>query len=119
MWGRTGDIGYVDEDGFLFVLGRASDTFTSKSGEKIYCFDIEAAIRENKNVADCEVVGIPSNGHDIPVAHIIVRDKCKLSEDELIATIHSNCQQNCLCKLFLVDTKFAKIFLLKIVVNVI
>lgn len=93
MWGRTGDIGYVDEDGFLFVLGRASDTFTSKSGEKIYCFDIEAAIRENKNVADCEVVGIPSNGHDIPVAHIIVRDKCKLSEDELIATIHSNCQQ--------------------------
>ena len=94
MWGRTGDIGYVDEDGFLFVLGRASDTFTSKSGEKTYCFDIEAAIRENENVADCEVVGISANGYEIPVAHIIVKEGCESYEDKVIETIHMYCQQN-------------------------
>ena len=94
MWGRTGDIGYVDEDGFLFVLGRASDTFTSKSGEKIYCFDIEAAIRENENIADCEVVGISANGYEIPVAHIIVKEGCESYEDKVIETIHMYCQQN-------------------------
>ena len=93
MWGRTGDIGYVDEDGFLFVLGRASDTFTSKSGEKIYCFDIEAAIRENENIADCEVVGISANGYEIPVAHIIVKEGCESYEDKVIETIHMYCQQ--------------------------
>ena len=94
MWGRTGDIGYVDQDGFLFVLGRASDTFTSKSGEKIYCFDIEAAIRENENIADCEVVGISANGYEIPVAHIIVKEGCESYEDKVIETIHMYCQQN-------------------------
>ena len=56
-WGKTGDVGYIDEDGDVYILGRAADIFISIKGNKIYNFDIEAVIRENCNIKDCEVVG--------------------------------------------------------------
>ena len=43
--GKTGDVGYIDEDGDVYILGRAADIFISIKGNKIYNFDIEAVIR--------------------------------------------------------------------------
>lgn len=57
-WGCTGDVGYVDEDGFVFVQGRKTDVFTNKAGEKVYCFDIEDEILKINEVFQCEVIGI-------------------------------------------------------------
>ena len=57
-WGKTGDIGYVDEDGFVFILGRTVDFFIPMSGQKVYCFDIERVLLQNKAIHQCEVVGI-------------------------------------------------------------
>lgn len=91
IWGCTGDIGYVDEDGFLYVLGRATDYYISKNGNKIYCFDIKNTILENENIAQCEVVGLSKDDFQIPVAHIVLEEKRTLSETEIISEIHKLC----------------------------
>ena len=57
-WGCTGDVGYVDEDGFVFVQGRASDFFVNKLGEHVYCFDVEDEILKLLQVYQCEVIGV-------------------------------------------------------------
>lgn len=71
VWGRTGDIGYVDKDGFVFVLGRASDFFISPDGERHYLFDVENIILQNHNIDLCEVVTVKSEklGREMPIAH--------------------------------------------------
>jgi len=91
VWGCTGDMGYVDEEGFIYILGRATDNYISEKGNKIYCFDIENIVLENENVAQCEVVGLQKNNFQIPVVHIVPEEKCTLSEIEIINEIHSNC----------------------------
>ncbi|MGN0507308.1 MAG: class I adenylate-forming enzyme family protein [Lachnospiraceae bacterium] len=91
VWGCTGDIGYIDEDGFLYVLGRASDIFISKSGRKIYCFDIESIVLQNEHVAQCEVVGLPLEDYFVPVVHMILQDGCPLTEKQVIEEVHKYC----------------------------
>lgn len=80
-WGCTGDVGYVDEDGFVFVQGRASDFFVNKCGEHIYCFDVEDEILKLEQVYQCEVIGVPTGtGYDIPVAFVVLIDGANNSE---------------------------------------
>lgn len=70
-WGCTGDVGYVDEDGFVWVEGRANDYYINKSGKKIFCFDIESIILQNENVFQCEVLGININSIYVPYAFVV------------------------------------------------
>jgi len=67
----VGDIGYVDDDGYLFVCGRASELIIS-SGMNIYPAEIEQALIEHPAVADCAVFGAP---HELlgEVPHAIVQ----------------------------------------------
>jgi len=90
-WGCTGDIGFVDDEGFIYILGRASDKFTSRSGKDIYCFDIENVILENDNIASCEVVGMQKEDNFVPVAHLVLEQSCQLSNEEIIREIHNLC----------------------------
>lgn len=69
-WNCTGDIGYINEKGELFVQGRASD-FTMINGNKIYNFDIEKIIMEIKEIKMCDVLNKEFNGENQLVAHII------------------------------------------------
>lgn len=55
---RTRDVGRVDEDGFLYVLGRADEMFIS-GGENVYPDDVEAVLRDAPGVAECAVFGVP------------------------------------------------------------
>lgn len=74
-WGCTGDVGYVDEDGFVFVQGRASDFFVNKLGEHVYCFDVEDEILKLQQVYQCEVIGVHTeDGYDTPVAFAVLKD---------------------------------------------
>ncbi|OUL99469.1 AMP-binding protein [Variovorax sp. JS1663] len=56
----VGDMGYVDEDGYLFISGRQSDMVIS-GGVNIYPAEIEAVLCRMPGVADCAVFGVPDN----------------------------------------------------------
>jgi long-chain acyl-CoA synthetase len=57
-WLRTGDIGRVDEDGFLYITDRAKDMII-RGGENIYCVEIEQRLVEHPAIADAAVIGVP------------------------------------------------------------
>jgi long-chain acyl-CoA synthetase len=57
-WLRSGDLGYVDEDGFVYVQDRAKD-MVLRAGENIYCAEVEAALYEHPGVYEAAVFGIP------------------------------------------------------------
>ena len=57
-WLRTGDIGHLDEDGFLYVDDRIKD-MVIRGGENIYCAEVEAAIYEHQAVHEAAVFGLP------------------------------------------------------------
>lgn len=57
-WFRTGDLGHLDEDGDLFITGRASDMYIS-GGSNVYPLEIEEALRSHPAIAEAAVVGMP------------------------------------------------------------
>lgn len=74
VWGCTGDIGFIDEDGLVYVLGRTTDNYTDESGRIIYLFDIEEEIIKDESVSQCKVVASKIDGTKKLVAHIVFRD---------------------------------------------
>ncbi|MCU0729414.1 MAG: acyl--CoA ligase [Sphingopyxis sp.] len=57
---RTGDLGYLDEDGYLFIVDRKKDIII-RGGENISCPEVEAAIYGHTAVAECSVFGLPDD----------------------------------------------------------
>jgi len=55
---RTGDLGYLDEDGYLFIVDRKKDIII-RGGENISCQEVEAAIYEHPDAKECAVFGLP------------------------------------------------------------
>jgi len=60
-WYRTGDLGYLDQEGFLHLRGRKKDLIVLASGENVYPEDIENLLRKQPGVRDCAVLGLPRN----------------------------------------------------------
>jgi long-chain acyl-CoA synthetase len=83
-WLHTGDSGYMDEEGFVFIVDRVKDMIIS-GGENVYSTEVENAIYQHEAVAECAVIGIPHDTWGEQV-HAVVR--CKegqaLSEEEVI-----------------------------------
>lgn len=70
-WMHTGDAGYMDEEGFLFIADRVKDMIIS-GGENVYSVEVENAIQKHPAVAACAVIGIPSDQWGEEVIAIIV-----------------------------------------------
>ena len=73
-WYRTGDLGALDEQGNLFFKGRKKEVIVTPAGMNIYPEDLEAALRGQKEVRDCVVVGLEHGGNAEPCAVLILRD---------------------------------------------
>ncbi|XP_052900211.1 uncharacterized protein LOC128306672 [Anopheles moucheti] len=69
-WIRTGDIGYFDTDGHLYVIDRKKDII-KYAGNQISPTELEALIKQLPGVLECCVVGLPDEGTDLPAALVI------------------------------------------------
>lgn len=92
VWGCTGDIGYVDEDGEVFILGRATDSYELPDGRRVYLFDTEEIINRDINVATSKVVDIEEDGAKVLVAHIALRDRTGADVNSILKRIHESCK---------------------------
>jgi long-chain acyl-CoA synthetase len=84
-WLRSGDIGMLDEEGFIYVQDRAKD-MVLRAGENVYCAEVEAAIYEYPDVYEAAVFGVPHErlGEEVAAA-IVPRAGRTLDEDALRA----------------------------------
>ncbi len=80
----TGDLGYLDDDGDLFVLTRRSDLIVS-GGENVYPAEVERVLREHPAIADVCVVGLPSAEWGQQVAAAVLRAQIGFAEIEAFA----------------------------------
>jgi acyl-CoA synthetase (AMP-forming)/AMP-acid ligase II len=82
---RSGDLGYVDEDGYLFIVDRKKDVIIA-GGHNIYPLEIETLLYRHPGVAMCAVVGVPDDEKgEIPVAVVVRAPDAALAARELEA----------------------------------
>jgi len=82
---RTGDVGYLDEDGYLFIVDRKKEIII-RGGENISTAEVEAGCYDCPSIAEAAVFGAPDERlGEVPVAVIHVKNGARLSEDELRA----------------------------------
>jgi fatty-acyl-CoA synthase len=85
-WFHTGDIGLVDDDGYLFIVDRKKDVIVS-GGENIASLEVERVLYEHPDVLECAVVGSPDpRWGEVPVACVVVRPGRELTAEALLAT---------------------------------
>ena len=88
-WMHTGDGGYMDADGFVYVVDRIKDMIIS-GGENIYSAEVENTVALHPSVAQCAVIGIPSERWGEAVhAVILPKPGATVDPEELIAFCHA------------------------------
>jgi acyl-CoA synthetase (AMP-forming)/AMP-acid ligase II len=84
-WHHTGDIGYVDEDGYVYIVDRKKDMIIS-GGFNVYCAEVEAGIMALPQVQECAVIGVPDDKWGEAVKALVVKRQGEsITEGEVIA----------------------------------
>lgn len=84
-WFHTGDLGHVDEQGFVYITGRASDMYIS-GGSNVYPREIEEALLTHPSVAEACVVGLPdARWGESGVAVLVAADGATIEQDAVLA----------------------------------
>ncbi|HEY0026315.1 MAG TPA: class I adenylate-forming enzyme family protein [Allosphingosinicella sp.] len=90
---KTGDIGYFDEEQYLFIVDRKKDIII-RGGENISCQEVEAAIYSHPSVSECSVFGVPDERlGEVPAAVIYCEDDRVLDAPELLAFLQDKIAQ--------------------------
>lgn len=89
-WLRTGDIGRLDDDGYLYVVDRAKDMIIS-GGENIYPAQVELAIQGHPSVLEVAVVGVEDElwGESVK-AYVVLKPGYEASDDDIAAAVAEN-----------------------------
>ena len=83
-WFHTGDIGVVDDDGYLYIVDRLKDMIVS-GGENIASSEVERVLYEHESVVEAAVVGRPDDRWgEVPVAYVVSSPAATTTTDELI-----------------------------------
>jgi len=84
-WHHTGDVGYIDQEGYVYIVDRKKDMIIS-GGFNIYCAEVEAGIMALPEVEECAVIGVPDDKWGEAVkAMVVVREGETLTESAVIA----------------------------------
>ena len=93
IWVHSGDIGYLDKDGFLFVKGRVKRMITRFDGHKVFPVNIESMVHENEAVKNVCVIGVDDRGHgqgQYPLVMIETEDDA--DKEKLCKEVFDECQ---------------------------
>ncbi|MCR5802113.1 MAG: AMP-binding protein, partial [Lachnospiraceae bacterium] len=91
-WVHSGDLGYIDEDGFLYLVGRIKRMII-RGGFKIYPSEIEQVISENKDVSECCVISIDSTEYGSePQAHVVLKNN-QVDENKIKKELMNLCRE--------------------------
>ncbi len=82
---RTGDIGYLDDDGFLYITDRIKDVVI-RGGENVYCVEVEAVLESHPSVHEAAVVGVPHEDLGEEVKAIVVLEDGHDVDEDILAT---------------------------------
>ncbi len=92
-WIHSGDIGYMDEDGFLYVNGRIKRMITRFDGHKIFPVNIESLVSEHPNVRNCCAVGINDITHGQGQVPLVLVNLSECDKDAVCKEIFNTCDQ--------------------------
>jgi len=82
-WFKTGDIGKLDNDGFLFITGRKKDMIIS-SGENIFPAEIEHVLSEHPEIVECAVIGVTDKRRgEVPKAFIVCNKDKEVKDHDI------------------------------------
>jgi acyl-CoA synthetase (AMP-forming)/AMP-acid ligase II len=81
-WLITGDIGFTDEDNFIYLVDRAKD-MVLRGGENVYCSEVEVALYKHDSVAECAVFSVPDDrlGEEVGAAIFPAQDTHPTADD--------------------------------------
>ena len=84
-WLHTGDVGVLDEDGYLTIVDRIKDMII-RGGENIYPKEIESVLARHGAVLEAAVIGVPHEIYgEVPVAYVVTYPDARVTADELLA----------------------------------
>lgn len=95
VWIHSGDLGYMDEDGFLYIKGRIKRMITRFDGHKVFPINLESMITELPDVRNCAVVGVNDMEHSqgqYPLALVELADGAE--EGTVCRRIFDYCHEN-------------------------
>lgn len=100
----TGDIGYIDDEGFLYVVDRLKDMIIS-GGENIYSSELELTLAQHPAIEEVAVIGVPNEKWgEVPRAYIVLKSDQQLTEAEVVAFCKENlASYKCVKEVYFID----------------